>query len=95
MKLAKKIVLKGNVWRWPGEVGWHFFTFDRELSAKINQKYPKGFVKVEATVGKSKWATSLFPQRRDKTYLLCINKKIRKIEQIFEGDEVTLVIKIL
>lgn len=102
--MKKNFVIKAKIWRWPtsvntstgkpGDGGWHFVTLDKKLSEKIRSVYTKGFVKIEAKVGKTLWNTSLFPHKQA-GYILCINKKIRKIEELFEGDEikVSVVIK--
>lgn len=94
--VAKEFSIKAKVWRWPGDRGWHFVTLDKKLSEKIRAEYAKGFVKIQAYIGQSVWATSLFPHTPNKKvskqveYLICINKKIRKTENIFEGDEIKI-----
>lgn len=93
--ILKKFKIQAIVWLYPGLGGWHFVTLSKSLSAKIKEKYPKGFVKVEATLGKTSWQTSLFPHSQSKSYLLCIKNAIRKKEGIFAGEEVSVSIKIL
>lgn len=90
----KEYLIKTKVWRWPGDGGWHFVTLDRKLSQDIRKVFTKGFVKIQATLGSSTWNTSLFPHK-ESGYLLCVNKKIRSKEGIFEGDEVSIKVKIL
>ncbi|MGI9118032.1 MAG: DUF1905 domain-containing protein [Minisyncoccia bacterium] len=87
--LKKNFTIKSKVWRWPGDGGWHFVTLDKKLSENIRKVYTKGFVKINATIGKTTWATSLFPHKQA-GYLLCISKKVRKTEGILEGDEVKI-----
>ncbi|MCC7436342.1 DUF1905 domain-containing protein [Candidatus Nomurabacteria bacterium] len=89
------IKIKSKIWLYPGLGGWHFVTLDKKLSEKIKNKHKKGFVKIEAKVGKSTWNTSLFPHSQSKSYLLCIKSSIRKSEGLLEGDEVSVSIKIL
>jgi len=86
----KTYKIKSKIWRWPGDVGWHFVTLEKKLSKDIRDVYGKGFVKIQARVGKSVWATSLFPHKESNAYLICVNKKIRKEEDIFEGDEMMI-----
>jgi hypothetical protein len=76
------------VWRWPGYGGWHFVTLDKKLFVKIREKYGKGMIKVIATLGKTTWKTSLFPHTQSGSYLICINKSVRKHEAVYEEDEV-------
>lgn len=91
--LKKKFIINAKVWRWPGDGGWHFVTLEKKLSESIRKVYTKGFVKIEAKVGKSIWKTSLFPHK-ESGYLLCISKKIRKAEGVMEGDEIKISIVI-
>ncbi len=91
----KNFKIKAQVWRWPGNGGWHFITLDRELTEKIREKYGKGMIKINAHVGKSFWQTSLFPHTKDRTYLICIKKVIRQKEGIYEGEVVTVKFEIL
>ncbi len=92
--MKKNFTIKTKVWRWPGDGGWHFVTLDKKLSQDIRKVFTKGFVKIRVEIGKSAWDTSLFPHK-ESGYLLCINKKIRSKEGIFEGDEVSIKIKVL
>lgn len=95
VSIPKNFKVQASVWLYPGLAGWHFVTLDKVLSSEIKKKYPKGFVKVEVTLRKSTWQTSLFPHSQSKSYLICIKNAIRKKEGIFEGDEVVLSVKIL
>lgn len=93
--MKKSYKIKATLWRWPGDGGWHFVTLDRKLSESIRKIYPKGFVKITATLGRTSWDTSLFPHRRDQTYLLSVKKSVRKAEDAFEGDEIVITFKFL
>ena len=91
--LKKNFTIVSKVWRWPGDGGWHFVTLEKSLSEKIRAVYTKGFVKVNVTLGKTTWVTSLFPHKHA-GYLLCISKKVRKLEGILEGDTIRIKIVI-
>ncbi len=93
MSIVYKI--KAKVWRWPGDGGWHFITLDKKLFAVIRNKYGKGMIKIQATLGTTSWDTSLFPHTQSGSYLLCINKKIRAHEEVYEGDEINISFRIL
>ena len=86
---------KAVVWVYPGLGGWHFVTLDKKISAEIRAKYKTGFVKIEATVGKTGWLTSLFPHKLSGAYLLCIKASVRKVEGIFAGEEVKFSVRFL
>jgi hypothetical protein len=84
MKKVYKIHTK--LWRWPGDIGWHFINVDKKISTEIRKVYKKGFVKVVATVGKTTWNTSLFPHKESDSYLIAIKQSVRKKESLLEGD---------
>lgn len=87
--------LRAKVCLYPGAARWHFVNLDKKVSAKIRARYPRGFVKIIARVGKTKWATSLFPHKESGCYLLSIKSQVRKKEDIWEGDMVTITFDIL
>jgi hypothetical protein len=76
---------------WTGNLGWHFVYLPKDLAQKIKKigkTYGGGFIKVEAKIGKTIWPTSLFPYKRESTYLVCIKKSVREKEDIFAGEDV-------
>ena len=94
MKTPTKIFrFKAQVWRWPGDIGWHFVSLPKELSReakKVGRPYGAGFLKVKVTVKKSTWVTALFPDKRSDSYIMCIKQPIRKREGIWEDDTVSI-----
>lgn len=93
--VRKEYKIKAKVWRWPGDVGWHFVNVDKKISEQIRKSYPKGFVKIRAQIGKTSWDTSLFPHKLSASYLLSVKASVRKKEDIFDGDEVKIGFRIL
>lgn len=79
--------------------GWHFATVPKKQSDIIRTKH-KGMTKgwgsipVTATIGKTSWKSSIFPERKSGTYLLPLKAKVRKAEGIFDGDTITLSLSI-
>lgn len=87
--------IKSKVWVWPGLGGWHFVYVDKKLTEELKNKglkykYGAGFMAIKATVGKTTWDTALFPHTKENVYLLSIKAKVRKIEDIFDGDIVNI-----
>jgi len=78
--------ISAKLWRWPGDMGWHFVNLDKVMSSKIRKLFPKGFVKIKARLGQTDWNTSLFPHTETSVYLLAIKKSVRKKEELMEGD---------
>lgn len=89
----------GRVWRYPGTGGWHFVTLPEKVSAQIRKAIveprPWGYVKVQVTIGKTSWQTGLWPQAKDKVYLLVIKASVRIKERIAEKDTVRGVLTLL
>jgi len=96
--MSKVFLIKGEMWRWHGDGGWHFLTIDKKTSEKIKNignSYGAGFIKTKVSVGKSIWETALFPNSKEKTYLISIKKKIREQENLFEGDVIKVRVEII
>ncbi len=101
---AKTYIIKGQLWLWNGEKGsWHFFTIPADISNEIHfatklrnygQRRGFGSIKVNVQIGKTHFETSIFPSSKDKTYLLPINAKARKAENIGAGDEIEIHLKL-
>jgi len=87
--MKKSFIINSKVWRWPGDTGWHFVTLDKKIYEQIRKIYPKGFVKINAQIGKTNWDTSLFPHKLS-GYLICVNNSVRKKENIFAGETVKI-----
>ncbi len=89
--MKKVFTFNSQVWRWPGDMGWHFVTLPKKLSAEVKgvgKRYGAGFVKVKVTLRKSSWITALFPHKESGAYLLSIKQNIRKKEGVWEGDKI-------
>jgi Domain of unknown function (DUF1905) len=87
-----------QLWKYSGESAWHFVTLPSDISARIKflQSGRRGFgsVRVLATIGKSTFETSVFPDSKSGCYLLPVKASIRKAEKIGHGDEVKCLIEL-
>ena len=98
--MAQTYKCKGKVVVWPGEQGvWHFVHVDKKQSALIKERYRgprRGFggVRVQVTLGATKWKTSIFPDSRSSTYILPLKASVRRAESIFEGDAIAFTLTI-
>lgn len=86
---------EARVWKWPGDLGWFFVSVPKDIYKEIKEKKGKGLIRTEVTVGETVWKTSLLPHTLSGTYLLALKASVRKKEEIFEGDTVSLSIKVL
>jgi hypothetical protein len=86
---------KSKLWKWQNnKVIWHFLTVSKTLTKKIkNAKLPKskgwGSIRVNATISKTTWPTSIFPSKEE-TFVLPIKASVRKREMLKVGDIVDL-----
>lgn len=94
-----KLIFNSEIWLYPGEsANWHFITLPRENSDQIKLSTGPvrrgwGALKVTATIGKTSWKTSIFP---DKTrgYLLPLKADVRKRENLVVGQKVEVKIEL-
>ena len=94
------------LWVWTGGNNggtWHFMTITgdageaiaaHEAIRRLEFGKGRGFgsVKVRATIGDTRWNTSVFPSKETGGYILPVKLAVRKAEDLAEGDaaEVTL-----
>ncbi len=79
------------VWEYDGPGGWHFISLPPDQADEIAERVASraagfGSVRVEATIGATRWTTSLFPDRRRRTYLLPVKKSVRSAEDLVDGS---------
>jgi hypothetical protein len=90
---------KTQVWLYPGMAGWHFASVPKDLSEDIrhgfgDRKRGWGSLPVLATIGKTSWKTSIFPDKKSNSYLLPIKAEVRKKEEIKADDVIKLLLEI-
>ena len=93
--------IKEKIWIWPGEsANWFFVYVDGKVAEQIREQMRgssrRGFgaVKVEVTLGESKWRTSVFPTKEG-PYVLPIKASIRKAEKVSDGSVVDIALKLI
>lgn len=97
---SKPYAIRANVWLYPGAVSpWHFITLPKKESIDIKARFSKikrgwGSLPVTVTVGKTRWRTSIFPDKKSGGYLLPLKAEVRKKEGIRDGDTITLILEI-
>jgi hypothetical protein len=87
------VEFNGTIWFWRGPAPWYFVTVPAEQSSNLQAisvfvTYGWGMIPVQVRIGKTVWATSLFP--KDGRYIVPIKASVRKAENLEEGDEVTV-----
>lgn len=91
--------IQSKVWLYPGMAGWHFLTVPKKESEaikKVHGKHARGWgsLPITATLGKTKWETSIFPDKQSGTYLLPLKAAVRRVEDVEAGESVRYIITI-
>ncbi len=78
---------KAKVWIYAGPTPWHFVTLPKKLAAEIRMFHGQlkknfGSIGVEATIGKTRWKTSIFSDTKSGSFVLPLKADVRKKEQI-------------
>ena len=84
---------RGEVWFWKGPAPWYFVTVPEDACAELRAtaaavSYGWGMIPVTARIGKTTWATSLFP--KDGRYIVPLKADVRKAESLELGDLASL-----
>jgi hypothetical protein len=92
--------MRSKVWLYDGPGAWHFITLSRRQSSEIallaaRSKSAWGSISVAATIGRTRWKTSIFPDRKRGAYLLPLKAAVRTKEKIAAGHAVAVTIELL
>ena|ERR1035437_337151 len=106
-RASKKFKFKSKVivWREGYNEGndkgaWRFARVPENISTKIKEMQKGrlrrgwGAVYAKAKIRKTKWVTSIFPDRHSATYILPLKKQIRYEENLYDRAEFTFTIEI-
>ncbi|KUM27069.1 hypothetical protein AU467_17825 [Mesorhizobium loti] len=91
--------IQAEIWVYPGKGGWHFVTLPAEFATRIKAAMaglarPWGSLGVTAAIGKTRWSTSLFPDKASGSLLLPIKASVRQREGLNAGDTPALTIEV-
>ena len=88
-----KYKIRSEVWLYPSATAaWHFVSLSKKQSQAIDTKFGdkrRGWnsFPVSVTLGKTKWKTSIFFDKREGAYILPLKAEVRKKEGIWQGDK--------
>lgn len=94
------IAATGPLVRWNTEkASWYFVVLTGDVVGEIHYAAmgrTRGFgsVKVQVTIGSSRWSTSLFPDRKSGGFVLPVKAAIRNAEKLAEGDQISLLLQL-
>src|SRR5581483_11742256 len=94
--------IRAKIWLYPGPSPWHFVTLSKKTSDHIRSHHgwrrqgKKGWVsfRVQVTLGKTTWSTSLFPSKKTGGYVMPLKESVRKAEGLRVGKTVALALKV-
>jgi len=91
------IEFNGKIWFWKGPSPYYFVAVPAEESHDLKDisrlvTYGWGVIPAQVRIGKTEFQTSLFP--KDGRYLVPIKDKVRKAENLQEGDDVTIQLEV-
>jgi Domain of unknown function (DUF1905) len=78
----------------PPKAAWYFVTIDGEVAGSIRAATRGstggfGSVRITATIGATRWQTSIFPSKDSGGYLLPLKASVRRAESLAAGQNVT------
>ena len=87
------------LWEYDGAAAWHFVTVPVDVADEIRQVAgePRGFgsVRVEASIGETAFATSVFPDSASGGFVLPVKKAVRLAEGLADGDVVDVGLRVV
>ncbi len=94
-RVGQRFSFSARVWQHESTGGWHFVSLPEPVSDEIeHQVGPRaagfGSVRVEVSIGGSRWTTSVFPDATRKTYVLPLKKAVRTAEGLAAGSTATV-----
>jgi hypothetical protein len=97
--LSNQFKFKSKIWLYPGMAAWHFVNVPKSQSATIKKLFGDmkrgwGSLPVLASIGKTNWKTSIFPDSKTGTYLLALKAEVRKMESLSVGKVTNVLIEI-
>jgi hypothetical protein len=97
---ASAYVFEATVWEHDGAGSWHFVSLPEPEADEIDELHghnAKGFgsLRVQVTIGKTTWLTSIFPDTKRCTYVLPVKKAVRAAEGLSDGTVTRVQIEVL
>jgi hypothetical protein len=96
------VVFDAALWIWDArrDDSWTFVTLPVEASEEIRdltEGLRRGFgsLRVRASIGQSRWSTSIFPDSKSSAYVLPVKRAIRKAEALDAGDTATVTVELV
>ena len=90
--------VSGKVGLWPSSKpggGWHYLVIAGQTAmeiryAALGRTGGFGSIKVRATIGKTVWQTSLFPERESGGFIMLLKAEVRRREGVAAGKRIKI-----
>ncbi|MBX2990129.1 MAG: DUF1905 domain-containing protein [Bacteroidetes bacterium] len=90
---------RSALWLYHGPGAWHFITLPLKHAKAVktlSQGTRRGWgaLRVIASIGRTTWKTSIFPDQKSNSYVLPVKAEVRNKENLENGDIVMLTLEI-
>jgi hypothetical protein len=84
-----------TLWEHEGTGSWHFVSLPEDEADDIEEMFggnARGFgsLRVDVTIGSTRWQTSIFPDAKRRTYVLPVKKAVRTAEGLSIGSDAVI-----
>ena len=95
--MPASVEFAAEVWQWESRTsdGWFFVSLPEHVADDIEAEFGHraagfGSLRVDVTIGDTRWQTSIFPDSKRATYVLPVKQAVRKREGIAAGSRTTV-----
>ncbi|TFD50287.1 DUF1905 domain-containing protein [Cryobacterium frigoriphilum] len=86
---------EAELWQATSTGSWVFLSLPTDVTDEIRERSTQprrgfGSIRVNAQIGETSWATSIFPDSKRKTFVLPVKKLVRTAEGLDMGDTPTV-----
>ena len=97
--MKKSFTFHEPLWQYPGKGSWHFITLPEATAREVDFYFGHlrkgwGSLPVHAQIGEVVWETSIFPDKKSKSYLLPVKVAVRKRAQLKAGVSIDVQVTI-
>lgn len=89
---GRSFAFDAALWEHEGPASWYFVSLPNDDADTIDAEHGgrRGFgsIRVSATIGGSRWSTSIFPDSKRATFVLPVKRAIRDAEGLTAGSVV-------
>lgn len=100
MSQVTKFSFAAEVWEHQGSGAWHFVSLPESIADDIEEWFGHraagfGSLKVQVTIGRTSWSTSIFPDSKRATYVLPVKKAVRTAESLVDGSVADITLEVV